>query len=56
VYRWRQKWEYRIISIEAPDVKWLNSLGEQGWELVTIESETIKGRLLIFKREKAEGA
>lgn len=50
------KWEYLVKDIEdwnaaSEEMKWLNELGEQGWELVQVDYEL---RSYFFKRLKQE--
>jgi len=44
-------WEYRVETREAIDATWLNQLGGDGWELVSVRpaADTLE---LIFKRRK----
>ena len=60
-----QRWEYLIEPPPLDDVRaYLNSMGEQGWELVTVgdvgvESEEAeinapKPLQFVFKRQKSE--
>lgn len=57
-----QKWEYKIGGISE---KWLNQLGEEGWEVVAVVASSIRGLAdpydysiegweTILKRPKAE--
>jgi hypothetical protein len=47
-----QKWEYAIATI-SEDVKKLNELGEQGWELVAVVSHSAYAQTIFyFKRLK----
>lgn len=60
------KWEYHIINIRSENyrldpnaVRELNTLGEDGWELVSITSVNFKSGAtdniaMVFKRPKAE--
>jgi hypothetical protein len=40
-------WEYKVANTLTEEE--LNKLGEQGWELVTVE-----GKICVFKRPKAQ--
>jgi hypothetical protein len=56
----RSNWEYRSVFSTSADVAYvLNSLGDQGWELVAIDVTTtdkdnsgIKGTTYFLKRSK----
>ncbi len=51
-----QKWEYHAV-VRNPYrdvVNELNTLGEDGWELVSIRTSAAGGNVFIFKREKRE--
>jgi hypothetical protein len=58
-----QKWEYLVSRIDLPvlghdrldNIKgWLNDLGQDGWEIVSVSAEPIEDELLeytvFFKR------
>ena len=50
-------WEYKVLNYTCADDKKLNDLGEQGWELVSVETHTRSGGSydcpnLYFKRMK----
>jgi hypothetical protein len=53
-----QKWEYLIETIYTKNQKMaevLNSLGEKGWELLTLQTSAFRGdweHFCIFKRPK----
>ena len=59
------KWEYKVINIRSENyrldpnsVNQLNSLGEEGWELVTMTSVNFKtgatdNIAMVFKRQLA---
>jgi len=56
-----KKWEYKIEkvypgmdSIFGPGLNemWLNTQGENGWELVSVLIRDDGGLIFIFKREK----
>ena len=60
------KWEYHIINIRSENyrldpnaVRELNTLGDEGWELISITSVNFKSGAtdniaMVFKRPKAE--
>lgn len=53
-----KKWEYKAYSDRRPDERYLNNMGEQGWELVSImpvnQSPMCSLYNLVWKREKKE--
>ena len=50
------KWEYRIESCKEFDVDILTILGEQGWELVSVNilPDSYFNKVYTFKRELKE--
>ena len=59
-----EKWEYKIdlypnATGEVDIISWLNSLGQEGWELVNYEIRRNVGGLVdvkgIFKRKIQQG-
>jgi ClpA/ClpB-like protein/uncharacterized protein DUF4177 len=54
-------WEYRVEKRDAVDADWLNELGAEGWELVSVSSSAytpteMDGFTVIFKRRQFPGA
>jgi ATP-dependent Clp protease ATP-binding subunit ClpA len=48
-------WEYRVEGRDAIDADWLNELGAEGWELVSVTPGT-DGVAAIFKRRQFPGS
>ena len=44
------KWEYKIVSEKLYDGKYLNTLGDEGWELCGIATP-LEGPVLYFRRK-----
>lgn len=48
------KWEYKVVQARLRDGEVtetvLNELGQQGWELVTVNSMPAADSILVFKR------
>lgn len=44
------RWEYKIISEKVYDEKYLNSLGDGGWELCGVAATNVSV-VLYFKRK-----
>lgn len=44
-----REWEYKVVVVFSPTEDWLNKMGSQGWELVTVW-DTPARRLAAFKR------
>ena len=45
------KWEYKIISEKVYDGKYLNSFGDEGWELCGVAATKAGSVVLYFKRK-----
>jgi ATP-dependent Clp protease ATP-binding subunit ClpA len=50
-----QCWEYRIEERDDVDTDWLNELGSEGWELVSVIPRR-EGHTAVFKRRSAPGS
>lgn len=50
-----QQWEYKVEyegHHSKVDIKWLQTLGDEGWELCAIADDSEYGGKYIFKRPK----
>ena len=46
------KWEYQVFSFRETQETILNTLGQDGWELVSILLDKNNWTVCIFKRQK----
>jgi hypothetical protein len=46
-----QQWEYNVTEFQGSDLRSLNKLGEEGWELVAVLPETTTSRALIVLKQ-----
>lgn len=48
-----EKWEYKVVFLPLPDAeKLLNSLGKEGWELITVVTMGVRQDWVGFLKRK----